>query len=112
MLLLIKTTFFSLLLMGTSAEKRQDKCHESMSFHPVLKAYPTWHSWIIIPHIPLGDLNRQLCMFNCQKTSAHQLLVKLQGQLLASNFVLNAHLGEFSNMNSIYESYKPLKTES
>ena len=59
-------------------------------------------------------------MFNCQKTSAHQLLVKLHGQLLASHFVLNALLGEFSNIYSIHKSYMPaiqsavqlLKTES
>ena len=46
--------------------------------------------------------------------------MKLQGQLLASHFVLNALLDEFFNMDSIYESNKPtiqssvqlLKTES
>ena len=59
-------------------------------------------------------------MFNCQKTLVHQLLVKLQGQLLESHFVLNALLDEFSNFDGIYKSYKPtiqsavqlLKTES
>ena len=71
------------------------------------KGLPNMHSWIITAHISLGDLNRQLHMFNCQKTLAHQLLVKLQGQLLASHFVLNALLDEFSNIDSIYESYKP-----
>ena len=47
-------------------------------------------------------------MFNQQKTSAHQLLVKLQDQLLASQLVVNALLDEFANMDSIYESYKPI----
>lgn len=59
-------------------------------------------------------------MLNHQKTLAHQLLVKLQGQLLASHFVLNALLGEFINIDNIYKSYKStiqsavqlLKTES
>ena len=59
-------------------------------------------------------------MFNCQKTLAHQLLVKLQDQLLASQLVLNALLDEFSNVDNIYEPYKPtmrstvqlLKTDS
>ena len=92
-----------------------------MLLHPDLKAYPAWHSWIITANISLGDLNRQLHMFNHQKTIAYQLLVKFQGQLLASHFVLNALLGEISNTDSIYESYKPsirsaevqlLKTES
>ena len=44
--------------------------------------YPTWHLWIITVHILLGDLNRQLHMFNCQNTLDQQLLVNLQGQPL------------------------------
>ena len=59
-------------------------------------------------------------MFHHQKTLVHQLLVKLQDQLLASHFILNALLDDFSNIDSIYKSYKPtiqlavhlLKTES
>ena len=46
--------------------------------------------------------------------------LKLLDQLLASQLVLNALLDEFSNMDGIYESYKPtirsavqvLKTDS
>ena len=38
---------------------------------------------------------------------AHPLLVKLEGQPLASELVFSALLGEFSNKDSIYESYKP-----
>ena len=45
-------------------------------------------------------------MFNHQKTLAHQLLVKLQDQLLASQLVLSALLDEFSNTDIIYESYR------
>ena len=66
------------------------------------------------------NLHRQLHLFNCQKTLAHQLLVKLHDQPLASQLVLNDLLDEFSNIDSIYESFKPsmqsavqlLKTES
>ena len=91
-----------------------------MLFHPALKAYLTCHSWIIAAYILLGDLSRQLCMFNHQKTLTHPLLPKLQGQLLALHFVFNALLDELSNIDSIYKSYKPairsvvqlLKTES
>ena len=46
-------------------------------------------------------------MFNQQKTLAHQLLVKLQDQLLASQHVVNALTDEFANMGNIYESYRP-----
>ena len=59
-------------------------------------------------------------MFNWQKTLAHQLLVKLQDQPLASQLVVNDLLDEFANIDNIYESYKPtiksavllLKTDS
>ena len=42
-------------------------------------------------------------MFSCLKTSAHYLLVKLQCQPLASHIILNALLGDFSNIGSIYQ---------
>ena len=45
-------------------------------------------------------------MFNHQKALAHELLMKLQYQPFASNFILNALLGEFTNIDSIYQSYK------
>ena len=72
----------------------------------------TFISQIIAAHTSLSDLNRQLCMFNHKKTSAYQLLVKLQDQLLTSHFVLNDFLGEFSNIDSIYKSYKPTTIQS
>ena len=87
--------------------KQDTPCHEPVLFYLVLKAYPTCHSWIITAHISLGDLNRQLYMFNCQKTLAHQILMKLQGKPLAFQLVLNALLDEFSSINSIYISHKP-----
>ena len=42
-------------------------------------------------------------MFNRQKTLAHQLLVKLQGQLLASQPVVNTLLDGFANIDNIYK---------
>ena len=102
------------------AERKQDAPHhESVLFHPVLKAYATNHSWKITAHISLGDLNRQLCMFNSQKTLAHQLLVKLRDQLLTSTCT-QCSSGSIFYIDSIYESYRPtirstvqlLKTDS
>ena len=46
-------------------------------------------------------------MFNRQKTLAHQLLVKLQDQLLTSQLVVNPLIEEFANIYNIYESYRP-----
>ena len=36
---------------------------ESVLFQPVLKAYPTHHSWIITAHVSLGNLEKQWRMF-------------------------------------------------
>ena len=44
-------------------------------------------------------------MFNWQKTLVHQLLAKLQDQLLASQLLVNAFLDEFANIDNICESY-------
>ena len=46
-------------------------------------------------------------MFNRQKTIAHQLLVKLQDQPLASQLVVNALMDKFASIDNIYESYRP-----
>ena len=54
-----------------------------------------------------GYLNRQLHMFNCQTALVHELLMKLRCQPFASNFMLNALLGEFTNIKSIYQLYEP-----
>ena len=86
--------------------EKDTPCHESVLFLPVLKAYPTHNSWIITAYISLGNLDRQLCVFSQQKTLAHQLLVKLQDQLLTSQLVVNALLDEFANTDNIYESYR------
>ena len=74
-----KPPLFSITSIGTSAEKKMIHHIMSPSICPVLKAYPTQHSWIITAHISLDDLKRQLCMCNHQLTLVHQLLVKLQG---------------------------------
>ena len=46
-------------------------------------------------------------MFDWQKTLAQQLLEELQDQALAYQFVVNALLDEFANIDNIHESYKP-----
>ena len=57
-------------------------------------------------HISIGDLNKQLCMFNHQKALAHELLIKLQCQPFTYNFVLIAFLGDFINIKNIYHSHE------
>ena len=87
---------------------KQDKPQwESALFQPVLKAYPWRHSWIITAHVSIGDLSKQLQMFNHQKALAQDLLIKLQQQPFTSNFVYTL-LGEFSNIANIYHLYEPI----
>ena len=88
---------------------KQDKPQwESVLFQPGLKAHPIWHSWIITAHISIGNLSKHLQMFNCQKALAQELLIKLQQQPFASNFVFNSLLWEFSNIGNIYSHMSPL----
>ena len=81
---------------------------ESILFHPLLKAYPIPHSWIITAHISLGDLEKQWNMFIQQKARSQQLLNSLQWKPLAPSYLLSALQAESANLDSIYTSYKPL----
>ena len=81
---------------------------ESVLFQPVLKAYPTHHSWIITAHISLGNLEKQWRMFIKQMGRIQQLLNSLQQKPLAPTYMISALQGKLSNVDSIYTSYKPL----
>ena len=86
----------------------EQKSQESRLIHPVLKAYPTHHSWIITAHISLGDLEKQWKMFIKQKARSQQLLNSLQQKPLTPNYLLTALQAELANLDGIYTSYKPL----
>ena len=102
-------TFSQSISHRNAAGAKQDKPEwESILFQLVLKAYARWHTRIITAHISLGNLNKQLHMLNHQKAPAHELLMKLQCQPFTSNFILNALIGEFTNIDSIYQLYKPI----
>ena len=73
-----------------------------------VKTYQTRQSWIITEQIAIGDLNRQLCMFNCQKALAQELLMRLKCQPFTFNLILNALLGEISNIDIIYKLHEPI----
>ena len=81
---------------------------ESVLFQPVLKAYPTHHSWIIAAHVSLGNLEKQWKMFVQQMGRTQQLLNSLQQKPLAPTYSLSALQAELTNLDSIYTSYKPL----
>ena len=93
--------------MLISATVKQES-QESLLFQPVPKSYPTYHSWIIITHISLGNLENQWKMFVQQMGRTQQLLYSLQQKPLAQTYILSALQAELARLNSIYTSYKPL----
>ena len=51
---------------------------ESVLFQPVLKAYSMHHSWIIIAHVSLGNMEKQWRMFIKQMEKTQELLNSIQ----------------------------------
>ena len=80
---------------------------ELVLFQPVLKAYPTCHSWIITPHVSLGHLEQHWNFFNRQHVRTHQLLQFLSQQPSAPTQLIFTLEMELSNIDDIYNSYKP-----
>ena len=80
---------------------------ESILFQPVLKAYPTCHSWNITVHVSLGNLGKMedVCTADKKKTTT---INSLQQKCLAPIYVLSALQAELENLDSIYTSYKPI----
>ena len=90
-------------LIITAQEKR-----ESVLFQPVLKAYPTHHSWMFTAHVSLGNMEKQWKLFTKQISWTRQLLTSLLQKPWAPTQLLSALEAEFSNFNSIHTSYQPL----
>ena len=90
-------------LVNTTWENR-----ESVLFQPVLKAYPTHHSWMITAHVSLGNMDKQCKLFTRQMIRTHQLLTCLLQRPSALTQLLTALEAELSNLNRIHTSYQPL----
>ena len=95
--------FMSITLINATIPQ---KSWESILFQPVLKAYPTHHSWIITAHVSSGNLEKQWRMFIKQMGRTQQLLNSLQQKPLAPTYMISALQAEFTNLDSIYPSYK------
>ena len=81
---------------------------ESALFQPVLKAYPTHHSWMISVHVSLGNMEKQWKLFTRQMIRTHQLLPSLIWKPASPTHQLTGLEAELNNLNSIYTSYQPL----
>ena len=77
---------------------------ESVLFQPVLKAYPTCHSWIITAHISLGHLECPWKYFNRQVDKTHQLLLFLSHCPAAATHLLSPLQVEFDTINDMCNS--------
>ena len=80
---------------------------ESVLFQPVLKTYPTFHSWIITAHISLGHLECHWKYFNRQIDKTHQLLLSLTHQPVAPSHLLSPLQIELTTISDMYNSCKP-----
>ena len=93
-----------IVLVNTTWKKR-----ESVLFQPVLKAYPTHHSWMITAHVSLGNMEKQWKLFSQQMIRTHQLLLSL---LQKPSALLSGLEAEFNNPNSMYTFCQPLLQEA
>ena len=89
-------------IINTTWENR-----ESVLFQPVLKAYPTCHSWIITAPVSLGNMGKQWKLFTRQMITTHQLLPSVLWKPSAPTQLLLGLEAELSNLNGIYTSYQP-----
>ena len=77
---------------------------ESVLFQPVLKAYPTCHSWIITAHMSLGHFEHHWKYFNRQLDKTHQLLSHWPAAL---THLISPLQVKFTTINNMYNSCKP-----
>ena len=80
---------------------------ESVLFQPVLKAYPTCHSWKITTHVSLGHLEHHWKYFNRQVDKTCQLLLFLSHHPAAPTHLLSPLQVELHTINDMYNSSKP-----
>ena len=80
---------------------------ESVLFQPVLKTYPTHHSWITTAHISLGHLECHWKYFSRQVDKTCQLLQFLSHWPAALTHLISPLQVELTTINDMYNSCKP-----
>ena len=79
---------------------------ESVLFQPVLKAYPTCHSWIITAHLSLGHLEHDWKYFNRQMDKTCQLLLFLSHPAVPTHLLSPLQV-ELDTIYDMYNSHRP-----
>ena len=77
-------------------------------FQPVLKTYPTHHSWMITACISLGNMEKQWKSFTRHMITTCQLLSSLLWKPSPPIQLLSGLEAELNNLNSFHTSYQPL----
>ena len=80
---------------------------ESVLFQPVLKTFPTCHSWIITANISLGHLECHWKYFNRQLDKTCQLLLFLSHQPAAPTHLISPLQVELTTTKYMYHSCRP-----
>ena len=83
------------------------KLGESVIFQPVLKAYPTRHSWIITAHVCLGHLEHHWKALNRHLIRKCQLLQFLNQQPSALTQLISTLQVELYNIDDMCNSCRP-----
>ena len=81
---------------------------ESVFFQPVLKAYPTCHSWIITAHVSLGHFEYHWKYFDSQMDKTCQLLLFLSHCPAAPTHLISPLQVELDTINDMYDSCRPI----
>ena len=92
-------------LINTSSTRENE---ELVLFQPVLKAYPTCHSWLITAHISVGHLEHHWKSVIMQMDKTCQLLQFLSQQPSTLTQLLAMLQVELTNINDMYISYRPI----
>ena len=82
---------------------------ESVLFQPLLKAYPTCHSWIITARVSLGHVEHHWKYFNRQMDKTCQLLLFLSHCPVAPTtyYLLSPLQVELDTINDMHNSCRP-----
>ena len=98
---------YNTLIMPTpTTNSSRKELGELVIFQPVLQAYPTCHSWIIMAHVSLGNLECHWKAFNRQLARTLQLPHSLDQQPSVQTQLPSTLQVELSNIEDIYNSGK------
>ena len=83
-----------------------------MLFQPILQAYPTQHSWIVMAHISLGQLEHHWKLFKWQLAKTKQFLTSLEHHPSATPLLITTLQLDLANIQDLYKSHETIITSA